>query len=132
MVKATNKQDLLIKELAKKYNIDYRVCKAVVNSPFLYLKDLVTDDVKEEGIRIPYFGMFTQKGGYKNKAMRTEARKKILLENILEVTTMMATTQGFVVPSVESAKELIEKAWESGDYEKINFIWDGWKDYNKQ
>jgi len=130
MTKLVNKQELLIKQLAKEYKIDYRVCKAIVNSPFLYLKYLVTDDFQEDGMRIPYFGAFCQKGGYRNKSMRTETRKKILLENIDEVTIMMATTQGFIVPSSDSAKEVIEKAWEDGDYEKINFIWGGWKEYN--
>jgi hypothetical protein len=92
---------------------------------------MVTSDTIEGGVRIPYFGVFCQKGGYKNKIMRTETRKNILLENMEEVTVMMAATLGFLVPTIESAKNVIETAWEEGDNEKINMIWDGWTEYNK-
>jgi hypothetical protein len=126
-----NNYDKLIKELALKNNIDVRVCKEIVNSPFAYLKHLVTSATVEDGVRLPYVGAFCQKGNYKNKGMRAEKRKDILLSEILEVTIMMATTLGFIVPSVDSAKELIEKAWDTGDYEKIDLIWHGWLEYNK-
>lgn len=130
-MKVENKQDLLIKKLAKQFNIDYRVCKEIVNSPFSYLKYIVTSDTIERGVRIPYFGAFCQKGEYKNKTMRTETRKNILIENLDEVAIMMVTTLGFVFSSHESAKSIIDKAWEIGDYEKINMIWDGWKEYSR-
>jgi hypothetical protein len=102
-----------------------------VDSPFAYLKYLVTSPDKEEGLRIMYLGAFSQKGNYKNKGMRTQVRARLLLEEIDEVAIMMATTQGFVVPTVDSAKAIIEKAIESGDNEKINLIWNGWEEYNK-
>ena len=126
-----NKQEKLIREIAKNFSLDYRVCKEIINSPFLYLKYIVTDSAIEEGIRIPYFGAFCQKGNYKNKTMRTKNRVDILLDNIVDVTVMMSTTLGFELPSVESGKKVVEKAFEDGDYEKINMIWGGWLEYNK-
>lgn len=132
MIKTDNKQDKIVRELAKKYKIDYRLCKAVVDSPLLYFKSLVTDDYIEHGVRISHFGAFCQKGGYNNKAMRTGKRVDILLENATEVAAMMATTLGFIVPTVESAEEIIRKAYDDGDYEKINFIWQGWVDFNHE
>jgi hypothetical protein len=125
-----NNYDKLIKELALNNSIDVRICKAIIDAPFAYLKYLVTDPSIEEGVRFPYIGAFTQKGNYKNKAMRVETRKNILLENIVDVTIMMVTTLGFQVPTVESAKHVIDEAYEIGDYEKINMIWDGWVAYN--
>lgn len=129
-IKIENRQDELVKKISKEYGIDYRICKAIVDSPFLYLKYLVTHDSIEDGIRIPYFGVFCQKGNYKNKTMRTKTRKDILLDNIEEVTRMMVSIKGFVAPSIESAKKIIEDAWELGDYEKLNFIWEGWVEFN--
>lgn len=126
-----NNYDKLIKELAFKYKIDVRVCKEITNAPFTYLKHLVTSAAIEDGMRLPYVGVFTQKGNYKNKNMRAETRKKILLEEIVDVTTMMATTLGFMVPTVESAQDIIEIAFERGDYEKLDMIWHGWLEYNK-
>lgn len=126
-----NNYDKLIKELALKHDIDVRICKEIVNSPFAYLKHMVTSATIEDGMRLPYVGSFCQKGNYKNKTMRTETRKKILLDEIVDVTVMMATTLGFIVPTADSAKEIIEKAFEIGDYEKINMIWQGWLEYNK-
>lgn len=131
-IKTEIKQEAILKAIAKAHNVDYRICKAIVDSPFLYLKYLITDPSLEHGIRIPYFGAFCQKGDYKNKTMRTETRVRILLDNIVDVAAMMAATQGFIVPTTDSAKEIIENAWSIGDYEKINFIWEGWKDFNKQ
>jgi hypothetical protein len=126
-----NNYDQLIKELAKKNNIDVRVCKEIINSPFTYLKHIVTSATIEYGMRLPFVGAFTQKGEYRNKGMRAEVRKNILLDNLTDVTVMMATTMGFIVPTVDSTKELIDKAWEIGDYEKLNLIWSGWVEYNK-
>lgn len=126
----TDKQDLLIKVLAKKYNIDPRVCKAVVDSPFLYLKYLVTSSSEEDGLRIPYFGAFCQKGEYKNKIMRTENRVKNLLLDIEQVAVMMHSMLGFELQSVDSAKRIIETAFEVGDYDKINMIWEGWQEFS--
>jgi hypothetical protein len=123
--------DSLIKSLALNNSIDFRVCKAIVNSPFAYLKYLVTHPSIEEGLRIPYLGAFAQKGEYKNKAMKAENRVKLLLADVTDVSVMMATTLGFVVPSVESTKELLNKALADGDNEKINMIWQGWLEYNK-
>lgn len=132
MVKLENKQDQLIKELSKKYNIDYRICKAIVNSPFIYFRDIVSDDFIEHGIRIPYFGAFCQKGGYNNKSMRTSKRVEILLNNITKVAAMMSATLGFIVPDVESAENIIKTAYDTGDYEKINFIWSNWVEFNHE
>ena len=126
-----NNDEKLIKELALNNLIDVRVCKQIINSPFAYLKYIVTDSTIEEGVRLPYVGAFCQKGNYKNKAMRTEKRKDILLDNIVDVAVMMQTTLGFEFPTIGSAKDIIVKAWEDGDNEKINFIWGGWLEFNK-
>ena len=63
--------------------------------------------------------------------MKTENKKAKLLSSIDEVRVMMATTLGFIVPTVESAKVIIEQAWTDRDYEKINMIFDEWQIYNK-
>jgi hypothetical protein len=124
-------QNNYIKVLAKANSLDPRVCKAIVDSPFAYLKHLITSPTAEEGLRLMHLGAFSQKGNYKNKTMRTATRAKALLGEIEDVTIMMAATLGFIVPTVDSAKALIEEALEKGDNEKINMIWDGWLEYNK-
>jgi hypothetical protein len=126
-----NNYDKVIKDIALLNFVDTRVCKEIINSPFAYLKYMVTDSFEEEGLRLPYVGAFCQKGNYKNKTMRTSTRKKILLENIVDVATMMATTLGFELPTIGSFKDVIDEAFDKGDYEKINLIWDGWIAYNK-
>lgn len=131
MVQIKNNYDKLIKELALNNKIDVRICKAIVDAPFAYLKYLVTDPSIEEGVRFPYIGAFTQKGNYKNKAMRAENRRAILLANIVDVAIMMSATLGFICPDIESAKKLINTAYEAKDYEKLNMIWNAWQEYDK-
>lgn len=123
-------QQSIIKKIAEKYNIDHRVCKEIVNSPFVYLKYLITSSNIEDGLRIPYFGAFCQKGNYNNKTMRTSNRVKELLNNIELVSSMMVSTLGFELASVSSAERVLKEALEAKDYDKINMIWEGWLDYN--
>jgi len=125
-----DRQQSIIKKIAEKHNIDQRVCKEIVNSPFVYLKYLVTSSNIEEGLRIPYFGAFCQKGGYKNKTMRIENRVKELLDNLEEVASMMVSTLGFELVSPNSAERILKDALSSKDYDKINMIWNGWVEYN--
>jgi hypothetical protein len=125
------RQHNYIKALATANSLDPRVCKAIVDSPFAYLKYLVTSPDKEEGLRVMYLGAFSQKGNYKNKGMRTQTRAKLLLDEIDEVTIMMAATLGFMLKDADSAKSIIEQALEDGDNDKINLIWNGWEEYNK-
>jgi hypothetical protein len=131
LVPLKNNYDKLIKELASINKIDIRICKAIIDAPFAYLKYLVTDPSIEEGVRFPYIGAFTQKGNYKNKTMRAEHRKNRLLANIVDVTVMMATTLGFICPTIESAEKIINTAYETKDYEKLNLIWGAWQEYDK-
>lgn len=128
-----NNYNKLIKDLALVNSIDVRVCKEIINAPFAYLKYLVTSPTIEEGVRLPYVGAFCQKGNYKNKTMRVEKRKNILLDpdNIVDVAMMMQTTLGFEFPTIGSAKDIIEAAWKFGDNEKINMIWAGWIEFKK-
>jgi hypothetical protein len=126
-----NNYDKVIKDIALTNFVDTRVCKEIINSPFAYLKYMVTSASEEEGVRLPYVGAFCQKGNYKNKTMRTSTRKNILLENIVDVAVMMSATLGFELPTIGSFKDVIEDAFKAGDYEKINMIWDGWVQYNK-
>lgn len=125
-----NNYDKLIKEISLANSIDIRVCKEIINSPFAYLKHLVTSASEEDGVRLPYVGAFCQKGEYKNKTMRAERRRNTLLANIVDVSVMMSTVLGFVVPSIESAEHIINEAYDSGDYEKLNMIWDSWQEYD--
>ena len=55
--------------MACKYKIDQRIMKDIVYSPLLFAKRTIKDNQDYISIRIPYFGMFTQKNAT-NKAKR--------------------------------------------------------------
>ncbi|MFW5890660.1 MAG: hypothetical protein ACOCUI_00400 [bacterium] len=116
------------KKLAKKYNKDQRVIKSICEYPFKFAKERMSDPTDDRPIRIRYFGVFTQKH-LKNKKVIMKYRYDVLLDNIEDVTIMMATTLGFIVPTFDSAKKIIIDAYKNKDYEKLDMIWNGWKVY---
>ena len=117
-------QEKLIRQLAKKYNIDYRVVKEIVYSPLKFTNRVVTDNTDMRPIRIMYFGVFTQKDR-KNKANRMSGIIEVLLDNLDEVKIVMEVT------SAESAKKIIENARKTNDYKTVKTIWDAWQEYIK-
>lgn len=123
-----DKDNLVQRELAKKYKKDTRVIKTITEYPFKFAKERMSDPSDDRPIRIRYFGVFTQRK-LKNKDVIMKYRTSALLDNIEDVTVMMATILDFVVPTFESAKKVIEKAYEEKDYDKLHMIWEGWRDY---
>jgi hypothetical protein len=81
------------------------------------------------GIRIRYFGLFTQKHII-NKDYLYTLRTNILLENINEVGIMMGSVLEFPISNADSAKNIISEAYEKKDYDKLQLIWDEWSYYS--
>jgi len=53
--------DDVIKELALKYNMDWRVIKLICYHPLLFTKHIIEDTEDERAIMIRYFGKFVLK-----------------------------------------------------------------------
>ena len=117
-------QETIIKNLAKKYNLDHRIVKEVVYSPLKFTNRVVKDPMDMRPIRIMYFALFVQKPK-KNKANRMSGMIETLLENIKDVTVAMYAN------SIEEAKKIINNAKEAKDYLKIKEIFDAWQEYIK-
>lgn len=122
-------QNKLIKDLAKKYNLDKRVIHNIVYYPIRFAKTKMEDPCNNRGIRIRYFGLFTQKH-IVNKDYLYNLRVKSMLDNIDNVAIMMGSILGFQISSANSAKIIIETALEQKDYDKLQLIWDEWSYYS--
>lgn len=130
MNKDTSEQDKLIKEIAKKENIDSRIIKTIVNYPMKFAKTKMSDLSDNRPIRIRYFGAFVHKNT-ESKKTKFFNKKNILIENLEDVAIMMSTILGFQLVNFESARNIIEEAFKQKDYEKINLIWNEWESYKK-
>ena len=119
-------QDEIIGRLAKKYGKDARTIREIVYSPLKFAKRIITDPSDTRPIRIRYFGVFVEKPT-KTKQVLFEKKVVILLANIDDVTLIMGTTLGFMVPSSFSAAKIIQQASDDKDYEKIDMIYESWK-----
>jgi nucleoid DNA-binding protein len=124
-------QEKILKKLAKKYNLDQRLVKNIVYYPIKFAKEKISDPVNTRPVRIRYFGVFTQKH-IVNKNFLFENRVKSLIDNIEDVAVMMGAVLEFPITSLESAKKIINTAFEQKDYEKIELIWDEWSYYRKK
>ena len=122
-------QEKLIKDLAKEFKLDKRIINNVVYYPLRFAKAKMECPTNNRGIRIRYFGLFTQKH-IVNKDYLYTLRTNSLLENINDVAIMMGSVLGFQISSEESAKNIISSAFEQKDYEKIQLIWDEWSYYS--
>ena len=126
--------DKIIKDIAQKYNKDVRVVKEIVYSPLKFVKRKITDPIDKRPIRIRYFGVFVQKEFYTKETKQMNRRVRELLKNIKEVTIVMMTMLGYVLPrngSKDSAIRIIKEAERNKDYEKINDIYNAWKEFVK-
>ena len=78
-------------------------------------------------VRIRYFGAFVQKKNF-SKIVRMEKKVKELLDNIDDVALLMIGVLEFThVKSAVDAIRLIETARDNVDVDKIDFIYDAWK-----
>ena len=65
-------QERIIKEIAKKYNLDTRLVKTVVYHPIKFAKTKMENPTNNRPIRIRHFGLFTQKHIIKTLYRNTE------------------------------------------------------------
>lgn len=121
-------QDQLIKNLASRYNKDERVIKEIVYSPLKFTNRLIQSPKDNRPVRIRYFGAFVQKTKF-NKSLKLNNMVDILLDNIEEVLIIMVSILHFPISSTESAKNIIESARDSNDFDKLKMIWDAYMEY---
>lgn len=124
------KQDTIIRDLAVKYKKDPRIIEAIVYSPLKFTKKVFEDPIDDRPIRIKYFGVFVQKPVF-NKDTRMKKLLVDLRKNMVATSVVMAAILHFPVPTVESARVIVDAAEESDDYEKVRMIWDALQDHNK-
>jgi hypothetical protein len=74
--------------------------------------------------------VFTQKNTY-NKDKYIMLRSKTLLDNIEQVTLAMVILLAYELPNYDSTRRVINLAIETKDYEKIQDIYNAWKEYIK-
>ena len=124
-------QERLIRDIAKKRGMDYRLVRTIVGYPMKFAKAKMSDLADDRPVRIRYFGAFVHKH-LKSKKYRYEKKVSLLLENIEEVAIMMTTILGFQLVNFESARTIITSALDTKDYEKIELIWKEWESYGLQ
>ena len=122
-------QNKLIRDLAKEFKLDKRIVNNIVYYPLKFAKEKMERPTNNRGIRIRYFGLFTQKHII-NKDYLYTLRTNILLENINEVGIMMGSVLEFPISNADSAKNIISEAYEKKDYDKLQLIWDEWSYYS--
>ena len=122
-------QERLIRNIAKKKEMNLRITKTIAYYPLKFAKERMTDLSDDRPVRIRYFGAFVHKY-MGSKKYRYEKKADLLLDSIEDVAVMMATILGFQLVNFESAKNIIELAVEQKDYEKIKMIWDEWESYS--
>lgn len=74
------KQKALVRDLAKKYNLDVKVIEKVIKSPFFFFREKMEslDDIR--AVRIPYFGVFSLKYGITQLNKQGMLIKKVVLQ----------------------------------------------------
>jgi len=124
-------RDKIVKELAKKYNKDKRIIDQIVKSPFKFTNRVIRDISDDRPVRLRYFGVFTQKNYYYNKKYRINKMIDVLLEHIEDVTIVMAAVLGFPITGRQGAEDIIERAREDHDYDKVKSIYDAYMEWDK-
>lgn len=71
-------QDVLIRDLACKYKMTQQEMKQLVYSPFLLALRTIKDNSDFHSIRIPYFGLFTQKASTNKEKRLIVVRDKVV------------------------------------------------------
>lgn len=99
-------QDILIRDMACKYKMTITQMRQLVYSPFHLARHVITDDSNYHSIRVPYFGLFTQKIKT-NKANRLARVKGKVVEHV----------QGNNLPP--DLLVTIEELYEARDYEGL-------------
>lgn len=126
--KKTNKalhQDRFIRELAKKYNKDHRIIREIVYSPLKFTTRVVSDSTDMRPIRIRYFGVFALK--HKNaKDNLFKDRVKKMKSNMGKTLILMAAI-GYLIKDEKSVNRILDEAFETKDYDKIQTIWEEYK-----
>ena len=126
--KKTNKalhQDRFIRELAKKYNKDHRIIREIVYSPLKFTTRVVSDSTDMRPIRIRYFGVFALK--HKNaKDNLFRDRVKKMKSNMGKTLILMAAI-GYLIKDEKSVNRILDEAFETKDYDKIQTIWEEYK-----
>ena len=123
-------REQIIDEMYEKFGVDKRVLREICYYPLKFAKRRMEDFNDSRPIRIRYFGVFAQKEKH-NKEKYMIGKSEKLLNNIEEVTLVMVSVLGYELPTYESARNVINLAVETKDYEKINDIYNAWKEYIK-
>ena len=125
-----NRQEILIRDLAAQYKKDPRIIESIVYSPLKFTKKVINDPTEERPVRIRYLGAFVQKAT-RSKDTRFTKMVGDLENDIVSTAVVMATILHFPMKDVESARNIINLAKETKDYEKVRLIWDTLKEYKK-
>ena len=123
-------QDILIRDLAAKYKKDPRIIEAIVYSPIKFTKRVMEDHADDRAVRIKYFGLFVQKPIF-NKNTRLNKLLVDLRKDMVATSIVMAAILHFPVPTVESAKRILDEAERTDDLDKIKMIWSSLQEYRK-
>ncbi len=112
----------LLKKLARKYGKDRRVIDQIVQSPFLLARKVISDNIDPRPIRLRYFGIIALKRPT-SKIDRIEKRIEILKER-MEQTMVIMDSMGYMIKGPESVNRILDEAWETKDFDKLEEIWD--------
>ena len=123
-------QDIIIRDLAKKYNIDPRVAKEICYYPLKFAKNIIRNPIDEKPIRVRYFGVFTQKHK-ENKQNRANTIFEILYNDISNTYAVMMSMLGFQLKNIDSARKVLEAARDSKDWDKLEMIWESYKEFKE-
>ena len=123
-------REQIIEEMVSKFNLDKRVLREVCYYPIRFTKRVMEDPADPRPIRIRYFGVFTQKNKFnKDKHMKDYYDK--LMGDIENVTLAMVLLLGYELPTYESTRNVLDLAYKTKDYAKLQDIYDAWKEYIK-
>jgi len=123
-------REQIIEEMQKVFTLDKRILREICYYPCKFAKRKMEDLNENRPIRIRYFCVFTQKNTY-NKDKYIMLRSKTLLDNIEQVTLAMVILLAYELPNYDSTRRVINLAIETKDYEKIQDIYNAWKEYIK-
>ncbi len=104
-------QSQLEKDLAKKYNLDYRIIREIVRSPLKFVKRRMEDEEDQRPIRLRYFGVFVQKEMV-NKPMVNKGRITEMCKNIRRCAY---------------TKKELNTMYDNGEFAKIKAAYVAWK-----
>ena len=123
-------REQVIEEMVDKFKLDKRILREVCYYPMKFTKRIMEHPSDSRPVRIRYFGVFTQKNKH-NKDTHMKDYYDKLMNNIPDVTIAMVTLLGYELATYDSTRNVLDLALKTRDYEKIQDIYNAWKEYIK-